>query len=154
MSRKTDEPDHISGILQMRWAEQYLKIPFLDRGRDAKGCDCWGLYRLIMRDQLGVELPEYPHEASDAKRLKTILRERDAGAWQRIDRGSEQPFDCVLMRGQFRHDNELISRPIHMGCVTTKGTLIHTEIGSGTTIVRYDHPAIKNRIEGFFRFKA
>lgn len=138
------------------WAAAYLRIPFLDRGNDRSGCDCWGLLRLILAEQCGIALPDYAGtvEAGD---WKTKVRELTGGAagadWREIEKGRERAFDGVLMRGQFRNEGRLHSRPVHVGVVIDPGRLIHTEAGSGVTIADYrNHPAMRSRVVGFYRF--
>jgi len=56
----------------MRWAGEFVKIPFLINGRSKSGCDCWGLYRLIVLERSGVELPEYPEQTTISQMRKMI----------------------------------------------------------------------------------
>lgn len=138
----------------MRWLEKYIKVPFLIDGRSMNGCDCWGLYRLIVKERSGIDLPMYP-EQTTLSHMRKMLEKSQSPEWKIIQAGSEVELDCVLMRGQFTHEGKLRSRPIHVGCVLGAGLLIHTEQGVGTTIVGYRNSSlIKNRIVGFYRYDA
>lgn len=141
-----------------RWAEQYIRVPFLNGGRDHKGCDCWGLYRLILLEQAGIELPIYADHAAtgvNMARFRTIAREQIGKAWQEIEPGNEQRFDCVLMRAMFEHEKRVHSRPVHIGCVVRPGQLIHVEEGANTVISDYRRDfRLKSRVVGFYRVTA
>lgn len=144
--------------MNTRWAEQYLKIPFRDRGATRSGCDCWGLLVLILAEQRGIVIPDYADEveAGDWKtKMREITTRAESGAqWAPVEAGAEQPFDGVLMRGQYRDDGRLRSRPVHVGLVLEPGRLIHAEAGAGVTIVDYRRdPSIRCRLISFYRWK-
>jgi cell wall-associated NlpC family hydrolase len=42
------------------WTTRYVGLPYRAGGRERDGLDCWGLIRLIYREQLGIDLPEIP----------------------------------------------------------------------------------------------
>ena len=38
---------------------KYIDVPFVHRGRSFDGCDCYGLIRLIYKEELSIELPDF-----------------------------------------------------------------------------------------------
>jgi cell wall-associated NlpC family hydrolase len=139
----------------MSWAASYLDIPFVDRGSSREGCDCHGLVQSIFRDRLGIHLPDYPEIPAGANlaKIKAILSAAQGPQWTEIPRGEEQAFDVVLMRSIISVDDRRHSRPIHIGCVTSPGTMIHIQEKTGVSIVNYRRdPMIRNRVTGFYRF--
>ncbi len=141
----------------MNWTESYLRIPFQPNGEGRNGCDCWGLVKLILREQLGREITDY----SDARAGDLMAQARTLSAnadtdpeWQKVDRSEVKQFDAVVMRGHVRHEGRLTSRPVHVGMVVRPGTLIHIEKGAGVTVVNYDrHPKVRGRVIGFYRLR-
>lgn len=141
------------------WAAGYVGIPFVDLGRDRAGCDCWGLVRLVIGEQAGVQLPSlatrYGSEASAQGVGETIEAERRSGIWDRIDAGDEQPFDVVEMSGAARVPGSgWAFGSLHVGIVVASGWLLHVERGTAAVLARYrEDQAIRRRVLGFWRYQ-
>lgn len=134
----------------MNWANNYIRIPFVDGGRDHFGCDCWGLTRLVYREQLQIELPSYGE--IDAKNLVSIARQMKVGSedgeqWIRVA-GLPQPFDVCLMTWFGKREIA------HIGVMIDDKHVLHTEDKTGVCIAKVFHPHILSRIRTFFRHKA
>ncbi len=82
------------------WSATYVGLPWLDRGRDQTGCDCWGLARLVYAVELGIELPTYVGDypsAGEAAEIDRLIRDAlDGGPWIEVSAAGE--FDLVLFR--------------------------------------------------------
>jgi len=122
---------------------QYIGIPFKSRGRDRNGVDCWGLLRLIYREQLGIELPSYGEEYDSALDYRAVLTtiERHMHEWKPVT--DARIWDAVLLR--------IRGLPIHLGTVIGEGRMIHVTRGISTCIEGYTSPLWRDRILGFFR---
>lgn len=131
------------------WVENYVGIPFAEKGYDRRGCNCWGLVRLGLHEQHGVVgLPTYEETHDDTRDRDNIPRVYDAEAakdWIRIDAGCERPGDVVLMR--------IGAVPMHVGLVVARGWMLHVCDGIDSTCERYDGLEWRSRIIGFFRHK-
>lgn len=72
------------------WSTRFIGLPYLAGGRDRDGVDCWGLLRLVYREELGIHLPELPGLVEDHEQL--ISRENLAlctEGWARQDQPTE-----------------------------------------------------------------
>ena len=129
----------------MDWANDYIRVPFLDLGRTSQGADCWGLIKLIYQEQLSIELPsllEY-EDTMDRVTISDIVG-REKNKWEAVSQGAEEEFDVGIFKTQ--------NHPMHVGLVIKRGTMIHCEKGSGTSIINYhDNIRWNNRLVGFFR---
>ena len=129
------------------WSNQYISVPFEEKGRTKDGADCWGLVMLIYADLLGIELPsclDYSN-TKDKLSVSSVIKDESAKNWQRIEIGQEQEFDIPVFR--------LSGVPMHVGVVIKPGTMIHCERGCGTYHTEYNkEKQWINRLEGFYRY--
>lgn len=129
----------------MSWSNAYVGLPQLDHGRDRGGVDCWGLFRLIYREQLGIELPSYagdyvdPQEHAEVSRI--VNAEETTGVWRPV--AGVAPFDLLLFRrGRYRS---------HIGCAVDGRRMIHVQGEDGSKLEPYRTGRWEHRFAGAFR---
>lgn len=132
------------------WVERYLRIPYRDMGRNGDGCDCWGLVRIVLAERADIHLPTHATVAASGFNAKIS---EEAEHWFHVKQGSEKPFDVVRLRSTFVARGLPVSSDIHLGIVTRKGWMLHTEEKTGPVHVRLDHPAIRGRVRQIYRHR-
>lgn len=113
---------------------QYLGIPFRDHGRDATGCDCWGLVRLVYREQLGITMPDLGDRYSDAYAKGEVSRtaaDATAESWN-ID-VTGQPLRELDVLTFTRAGIET-----HVGLYAAPGVMLHVMEGMLAAFERFD----------------
>lgn len=123
----------------------YVGLPFVERGRNRSGCDCWGLFVLVQREVFGLDLPAFSDAYAtvlDRAALADLIAGH-MGPWREIDPGKERPGDAVLMR--------LAGSESHIGIVAGQGRVLHTERGAGSVIESYRETRLRRRVAGFYR---
>jgi cell wall-associated NlpC family hydrolase len=128
--------------------DEFVGIPFLDRGRTVEGADCWGLFRLALLKVAGLELPAYDeHYASCVeRRANADMIQGVIGDWQEVPAGGEERFDAILMRdGRFDSHIALVTRP---------GRMLHTYQGGQSCVDRYLNSPFRERIVRFYRHRS
>lgn len=132
------------------WVSEYVGIPFLSLGRDRAGVDCWGLVRLVYREQLGCEIPSYSESyasAYDRDEVEALIRNRVAATpWAPIAEESAQLGDLILFR--------CAARDSHIGIVVApdEKKFLHAQDGADSSCPRYDSIQWRNRVTGFYRY--
>lgn len=129
------------------WAAQYVGLPYAPGGRDRAGIDCWGLYALIMREQLGMELPPYEGPtwgSGGSGRGIRAAAEEYARQFTAIEERDAQVGDAILLR--------TFGMPIHLGMVVGRGLMLHAEEYQNSVIARYNSPQWASRIVSFYRW--
>jgi cell wall-associated NlpC family hydrolase len=129
------------------WAEVYIGLPYRDMGRDLAGVDCWGLVRLVLRDQCGIDLEGFEggySDPSDRARLDGLIR-GNLPFHSGIAAGAERVFDVAFFR-QHGHVS-------HCGVICGRGVMIHSRRGTGVCVESYRSGLWGNRLHGIYRHK-
>lgn len=136
------------------WAERYMTLRFLDGGRDFPAVDCWGLVRLVLARECGIDIPSYGDVPASAlaRIARNMARDSDLPPWRAFE-GEPRMFDGVMMTANpgARVDRRAC---VHAGIVTGPGRMIHIEDGQGVHHVAFDHVTVKRRLLGFRRHEA
>lgn len=130
------------------WWNDFVGIPYLPGGADEKGCDCWGLVRLVYRRRFGMELPGVvldvtPGERPEAAAIAPVLDLARDSFWERVS--VPQPGDVAVFRVR-GYDS-------HVGLVTMPGYMLHVREGHDAVIEAYDRRFWKNAFRGVYRWK-
>jgi len=123
---------------------KYIGIPYRNKGRTEEGCDCFGLVKLISKNELNIDIPEYTYrdaeDASQASRTLTSGREE----WMKVIK--PRIGDVIMLR--------ISGLPVHIGLVIDSRRMIHSLRGHNSAIELFDCDKWKNRIDGFYRYES
>lgn len=127
------------------WSNNYIGIPFKYKGRTEDGLDCWGLARLIYKNEYGITLPSFSsdYEDSDVGRIEELIAQYKEG-WESTDSPSEGT--AVLFR--------IMGHESHIGVAVSSTHFIHAREGYDSAIEAFDSPYWKRRIVGHFKYNA
>lgn len=129
----------------MSWAEKYIAIPFVEKGRDKAGLDCYGLVRLVYGQEIGIDLPDYlaAYETTDDREaLNALISHEKSQLWREKPNGRECEFDVAVLK--------MRGVPMHVGVVIGGGKMLHCLKGVGTSIERYNSIKWQSSVAGFF----
>ena len=128
-----------------KWVGKYIGIPFVSNGRTMWCCDCYGLVRLVLSNEYGVELPALTDDYTDALNVKETARlfaeNLPVLTAEKIPAPEEKAVVVITEHG----------RPAHIGIVAGNGYILHTGIKTGSVCQRETHPGLRGRIEGYYR---
>jgi sulfur carrier protein ThiS len=125
------------------WQNKYIGIPFKANGRDVHGLDCWGLARLIYREQYQVELPSFSDEyhIQDDSRISELIAQYSEG-WQVLE--VPEPGCLVLFK--------VFGETTHLGVMVDHTNFIHVREGSNTVLDNLETTRWKHRVVGFYKY--
>lgn len=143
------------------WWAKYVGIPYVNEGRSTvSGLDCWGLLRVVYRDEIGIVLPDYGEIYST--QLIKIVRAIDqalsdsVGPWKPIGRESLKVYDVVYMTAQYiDQDKKPHMAAMHVGIISEINhgvpSILHTQKPYDSINIPASHATVRNRIKGFCR---
>lgn len=126
---------------------KYIRIPFLDRGRDFDGCDCIGLVLLVFRTEYGIELPDpaYHLDLSSEEIARLIDVNQPLFNAVKIEPPKEGDIVLVWKNGY----------PSHVGIYLEDGRMLHVTERLGTLCEKIGSPTLKEHmVEGFYRIRS
>ena len=127
----------------MKDLSKYIGIPFKSRGRDELGIDCYGLTRMVLRNEFGKELPDFYYpDALDKKTINNLINiNRPLLAGKKVkDPG---PGDVAIIRYR--------GKPCHIGVYVGENKILHIKQGTDSILERANSVHLKARIEGYYR---
>lgn len=108
------------------WWRRYLGAPYAMPGASLEtGIDCWELYRLVMREDFGIEVTDFGplYAGEDAMGQARRLIADNLAGWRKV----EWEDGAGVLFLQF-------GIPSHIGIATaTRGVLLHASQGKGVT---------------------
>jgi len=131
-------------VIAPAFAATYVGIPYLDKGRDRAGIDCWGAVRLVLDEVFHVKLPSYADTYSDGDDWAAIGAAVRAGlldGWRRVE--PAHAGDLLVLA--------IARRPWHCALMLDAVHFLHAAPGDSTVIDRLDSPRWARRIEGIYR---
>lgn len=127
-----------------KWVKKYVGIPFKSGGRTSEGCDCYGLIRMILKNEYSTELPALDDkymDALDTKITKELFRHYvPLICGKRINEPEEKAIAVIKTQGL----------ATHVALYAGDGYIIHTMLNTGTVCERLSSPTLTGRIEGWY----
>jgi len=124
---------------------KYLGIPYVDKGRDENGLDCYGLVYLYYKNEYGIELETFTQDyesASDAITAHGAI-EKHRDEFLEVDKPREGDL-IIFTIGGFN---------AHIGLMISDKKFLHTLDGCEVTVESIDSITWRNRINSYLRFK-
>jgi cell wall-associated NlpC family hydrolase len=133
------------------WTNDFIRIPFKEKGRTRAGADCWGSACIIYAERRNIILPmlDTYQSIKDRVTMSEIIGE-ESKKWHAIhkDSGLEKEYDIAVFN--------MAGLPMHVGVVVRPGTMIHCQKGRGMVVEDYRGPDDRmqwsKRLEGFYRY--
>lgn len=129
------------------WWNEYVGIPFEERGRSRAGFDCWGLVQAVYAERLGIALPSYLecYETTlDESSISEAVILNSQAHWHDVPLTEIQEFDVLIVR--------MRGVPMHVAVATRDGHMLHSAAGVGVAHESMHSIKWKNRIIGAVRY--
>jgi hypothetical protein len=127
------------------WYNKYVGIPYTELGRDKTGVDCWGLARLVYREEFGTELPDFSelYTTTSDQDLTSSLIEQYRDGWELVQ--DMVPGDLVCFR--------ILGHISHIGIYVGDSKFIHAREGIDQVVVEsLNSTQWQHRVAGFYRY--
>jgi sulfur carrier protein ThiS len=123
--------------------EKYIGIPYAEKGRDETGLDCYGLVRLIYKNELNINLPSFTAEytETDTARIEELIAQYKEG-WEET---KEPVVGSIILFRVFGSES-------HVGVVISPTHFIHVRENQSSVIESLTSTSWVRRIVGYFNY--
>lgn len=127
--------------------DKFIGIPFVNRGRDFNGCDCYGLLMLYYKEVLGINVPDTQITAMQPMRTMAMYLEYVKANWELID---NPEINCGIALSLNENHPKLVT---HFAVMISETKALHTLNKLESHIIDINSPTFKPFIRGFYRWK-
>lgn len=138
----------------MNWTEKYIGLPYKELGRDKNGVDCYGLCKLIYKNELNIDLPDYIGIGVKRETTQELQKEsnrqvqdyilKESEKWVEIPTSEAKEFDFVLF--------SIMGYVVHIAVLVDKNTIIHSFNGRDCVVEKI-YPKWHGRIYKVIRWQ-
>lgn len=127
--------------------EKYTSIPFVDGGRTLKGCDCFGLLKLVYENELNIIVPDTRIMPDSPRRIFANYLNEISINWEETK--TPKKYDIIAMNLYMNHP-KLIT---HFAIMIDEKRALHTLKKIGSHIVKLNDMRFEPFIKGFYRWR-
>ena len=125
---------------------ELVGIPFENRGRTTKGCDCMGL-AILAHKSFGIDIPDFNVESNNSDGINRAFENEDnGGQWTQLEK-PEAP--CIVVFG-LAPGSKMVT---HVGTYIGDNKILHTLNTSYSCVIGMDHPFFSRKILGFYKYE-
>lgn len=121
----------------------YIGIPFVDSGRDFKGCDCFGLMKLYYKNELNIDIPDVKITPSQPRRIMINYLNEISKNWKKIEEPQE---NCVISMAMNANHPKLVT---HFAIMLSNNKILHTLNKLQSHVISLDDARVKPFIRGY-----
>ena len=125
------------------WYNDYVGIPFLAKGREKTGVDCWGLVKLVYEEQFNTILPSFAdhYEYDDTERIAELTAQYKE-AWEVTI--EPKPGSVILFK--------VLGHVSHVGIYIGNNNFLHCRENHSSAIESLDSINWNKRIAGYYNY--
>lgn len=125
---------------------KYLMLTYANKGRDIAGVDCWGLIRLIFKEERNITLARCDGylDSEDKEQTEKVILSESLAHWEQVNKPAK--YDAVVF--------DLAGKPSHIGMMISDSEFIHALKGRGVTIERISNVLWRRRVQAYYRYSA
>lgn len=127
------------------WVRELIGIPFVERGRDRRGVDCWGIVKIGLKTGWGIDVPSYAEDymtTTDREEIAQLVA-REALGWREVPLDQAKSGDVLFLR--------IRGEECHAGLIVEPPWFLHAIRGACVCLERWDAKMWERRLGAIYR---